>query len=106
MSTMFTNSPLEIVLLALIGGFALLLIIRLIRLRLRRSQMKIICGNHSKDDIPPVVERRYTCTTQTKFASGECAEGWWDHWWNDRPYCEDVEFWCVFGGGKFEKAAK
>lgn len=87
-----------------------LVVARWVRVRDREPEIEIRddigdeISDHIGDDIV-VSERKYSCIgTGRGNIHGNCAESWWDHWWNDRPYCNTVEFWCELAGGKFKLA--
>jgi hypothetical protein len=76
-------------------------LIREARLRARGPDWEIVPGD---SPTPPVSERKFSCIGTSKGnVHGNCAESWWDHFWNDRPYCSDVKFWCELAGGTFTK---
>jgi len=53
-------------------------------------------------DDAPIAERKFDCLgAPGGNRHGNCAENWWQHIWNDWPYCSDEKERCEWGGGKF-----
>lgn len=74
------------------------------RLRPHAGEDRVISDDTHDPDDPTVVARKYSCIGGSGGnVHGNCAESWWDHIWNDRPYCSDRKFWCEWGGGVFTK---
>ena len=74
------------------------------RVRPGRGEERVITEETHDPNGPSVVARKYSCIGGSGGnVHGNCAEGWFDHIWNDRPYCSDRKFWCEWGGGVFTK---
>ena len=91
-----TISTLQLqIMLTLLGAVSALLLVRWIRLRNR--------GPVAGPEGTPVSARKVgLCVTSSTNVVSACAEGWWEHWWDGLPYCDDVEATCKAYGGTFK----
>jgi hypothetical protein len=81
---------------ALLGSGLVLLLIRWIRLRGRGPVIGPV------GTTPVVAARNWRCTNGSIIVEGSCADGWWDHWWNGLPYCDESQATCEMYGGRYE----
>lgn len=46
---------------------------------------------------------KFSCQTVNHgLVEGTCADSWWTHFWNDLPYCDEIQYWCELGSGVFK----
>lgn len=62
------------------------------------------CDSNGNTPEPQASVYWYNCTGGSGGnIHGRCADSWFDHVWEDVPYCRDVQRWCEWGGGTFDK---